>query len=626
MSFSTWITKPRRAGRAPYNFVPLPPAARLFEQSPAPQSHYDTELLHGEIELTWTAETNFFIRGSHPTQPFQIAGQLALPGSSLRGMTRSLLEIVGESPLEPVNDSQLFFRTVGSDPQPTSRSYEPHAQAYKSRVFRAEPHSYDGVQAGYLTGSRDGWSIQPALRINGLQCFQVESLESWARPRPVYFTPIYETKAAISTTPQPGYYPGVFLASGSIPKKRHQWVVTQVDPAAQRLAIPPADVNAYLESGISPMIAQKRFAFSERSQAVPCFYVKWTDADGIPHVSFGHTHFFRIPYAHTLQMAVPESCRRSQHETRWDLAQSLFGRLPTDHRTGSRSRVFFENAELTQAPTPAFDPTVRHIVLNQPKPTTYQHYAVQLSDDRSKAIHWDGDRNLHGHGIARGHKLYWHRPGAQPTYAPNPTDSTSSLQPAFAGATFKSRILFENLQPHELGALLFVLHLPADCGHHLGMAKAQGFGTFRTDVAALRLINRESRYQSLFTPNSDGSYSWTTGARRFTGASLGQNCETYWAAFAQWLLPDHPHASWSDLWVLPRLQELLVLLNRRPTLSDWLNRTRNLTIERYFSDGRKRSEMDHIAGPQGEAVIEKRRPLPPATQVFTDPTMPSDAL
>ena len=57
--------RPERAGRAPYNFVPLPQTSRVVEGPPNFDSYTH---LSGEIEIRLTALTPFFVRGMWPLE------------------------------------------------------------------------------------------------------------------------------------------------------------------------------------------------------------------------------------------------------------------------------------------------------------------------------------------------------------------------------------------------------------------------------------------------------------------------------------------------------------------------------------------------------------------------------
>jgi len=123
--------EPRRDAHAPYNFIPLPETV-VAAQTPLPShDRYDTSRFTGRFEVTLTTETPLFVRGMltpdeveilieheksvsmsnrqtsenkkrHPleTKPdfFQLSEcRPIIPGSSLRGMLRSLIEMITAS-------------------------------------------------------------------------------------------------------------------------------------------------------------------------------------------------------------------------------------------------------------------------------------------------------------------------------------------------------------------------------------------------------------------------------------------------------------------------------------------------------------------------------------------------
>ena len=654
--FSRRIDDPKRAGRAPYNFVPLPPQAHWVkpEEQPPHADRYHAGRWNGEIDIEITALTDFYTRGltsfeeyiknanaeDRPKSklPYEVNGQLALPGSTLRGMIRGLVEIIGESPLEPLNNSQLFFRTVGSTSNPGDRnSFEPHAVAYKSRIDTLRlPNN---VKAGYLYGNRDDdkWTISPADTKDGRQCYQVPLADrgfrgflpdrhAWQKPRTIWFRPARLPKYAdISEQAQPGFDEGMLLCSGAIPRKRHQWVIREEAKNIKVVAIPENDVLAYVEGGVTQAITENKFAYSRQSDKAPCFYVEWEAPDGTRHVTFSHTYNMRLPYRHTVEQAVPEQCKRKPGA--WDLAQVIFGRTDLGNHTGSRGRVFFEDALKNNKLTPDVEAKDINIILGQPKPTTFQHYLVQRREDVVGSIHWDGDYQGKGQAVVRGHKGYFHRPGApanitDPVMLRKRQSVLTTIRPGKKGCTFQCRLRFENLADHELGALLAAIDLPAGCAHKLGMAKPLGFGSMQFRIVRVNTIDRAARYRALFTNiDASGKATFNRGARTAEPAKIA----TWKDVFARWVAPEF--SGLDALWAAPRMAELRALLTWDGLPSDWADRTRYLEFG-TTRDNVQYNEYKHIGYPKlnqgGRPFMEQRRPLPPATQVLKDPRMPND--
>lgn len=141
----------QNAARAPYNFIPLPDvvvkAVESTEDLPNHDRYVDGRCT-GHFEVTLTTKTPLYIRGGLSTkrlndkttseyeqaeaeksgkssQDFRQAmknkpgffntynpDQPIIPGSSLRGMLRNLVEIITYSKMQWVTEKRLFFRTV----------------------------------------------------------------------------------------------------------------------------------------------------------------------------------------------------------------------------------------------------------------------------------------------------------------------------------------------------------------------------------------------------------------------------------------------------------------------------------------------------------------------------------
>lgn len=99
--------------RAPYNFVPLSSRVVLPEWSGAVrQDHPFAEGICGRLEVEIEAVTPIFIRGEGERFFCSPDGAFALPGSSLRGMLRNVVEIATFSRLSRVNDHRYGVRDL----------------------------------------------------------------------------------------------------------------------------------------------------------------------------------------------------------------------------------------------------------------------------------------------------------------------------------------------------------------------------------------------------------------------------------------------------------------------------------------------------------------------------------
>lgn len=616
---SAIIQNSDRAGRAPYNFVPLSSGPWLRAEKPPEGDQFHEHRLSGYVDFELTAQTDFYTRGMWTLQefqrkadddkqplPFQVAGKLRLPGSSLRGMIRTLVEILSFGPLGKINETQMFFRTVASVPDPDNRrSFEPHAKAYKLKLLKGTDLI---VKAGYLYASREGWRIRPSTAdpSTGKQWYRYRTSESWVR-RKVRFDP----ERFYARIHESGREEGWLVCSGRIPGKQKQWVVRAESTGASTLELSPELVTAYKETGISRDIEKNRFDYTDGTRGLPVFYV----LDDRGRVSaFGHTPHMRMPYARRPPDTIPEGQRKLPSE--WDMAESIFGRVKSTDVEGFRGRVFFEDGLLLSGGDLDSE---KKVILGQPKPTTYQHYLVQTKEAVDKVVHWDGDVNLNGRPTLRGNKLYWHRIQVPLPIVKEKDNVATRFRPARKGARFRARIRFENLTNEELGCLICALILEPGCAHKLGMAKPLGFGSFQLENLQLYLQNATSRYSSLFDP--DGRLS--------TGESVAtsQDVMDFQDRFAAWALSE-PAAKIADLWEHPRILELRALLTfsdlqKRP---EWWNRTRYLEFGKVrggYANGRNYNEYLEVGHPDRPPMLQKRRPLPPASQVLSGRNVPA---
>ena len=185
--------------KAPYNFVPLPEKVVTFDPDSLPdQDEYHAQRHTGYVECLVTTESPVFVRSPLTPEEFERqekrldekspwreqvrnkpdffytdpAKAPRIPGSSLRGMLRQLVEIVGYGKMEFVSDQHLVYRAVGDT---TS-----HGEEYRKRIMHDDGEGYNRqgkrfrqytpqVLAGYIEQDPYGdWFIRPARKIEGV--------------------------------------------------------------------------------------------------------------------------------------------------------------------------------------------------------------------------------------------------------------------------------------------------------------------------------------------------------------------------------------------------------------------------------------------------------------------------
>lgn len=555
------VTQSNRRAQAPYNFVPLPETVLTVENLPPHNVYHGYS---GYLNCTLKTLTPFYTRCMMNPDFFKEWGETAfydlppdkqeervkpsvfldvpvISGSSLRGMVRNLVEIVGYGKMAWVTDQLLSFRSVDTTNL---------GEYYRGRIVKDEGkrkvvkpskrrgkiaiHSTPLVQAGYLEKQKGKWAIRPSQNIGGVTFARIledkipQNLSNWHNYQNAYkiwvklgkydyqdvkggfiqlkYTPVLDATAS----QQSGYQEAVLVYSGEMDKKKHEAIIFPPDPNVM-----PIDLDDKLIDAYEAQISQEQEKLLGEQGALnpdqPVFYL----IENKELVFFGHVMMFRLPYPNTPLDFVPEDLR---DPTQTDLAEAIFGYVEGkgDRDQAYAGRVFFGDARF-ETPAPdgvwKYQQPITPQALSGPKPTTFQHYLTQDDpNDKKNLNHYATSPNK---TTIRGHKQYWHRgeTGLDDIEEKDQDKLDKSkkqytrIQPVKPDVTFRFKIHFENLNETELGLLLWVLDLPQGHHHKLGMGKPLGLGSVAISPE-LYLCNRQKRYTDLFTETGDG---WKTG-------------------------------------------------------------------------------------------------------------------
>ncbi len=587
---------PNRTASAPYNFVPLPEVVVTAVDDPNDLPDHDRYYPNrhtGYFEVTLTTKSPLYVRCPFTREEFDLdeqgkdrngrevdnqtryadrikntpdffythdRNQPVIPGSSLRGMLRSVLEIASYGKVQWVTEKRLIYRAVG-DPSSLGSHYRERMLGPNKTRLPDMHFDYPSLQlrGGYLRRTNTGWAIQPAKDIKGETFVHVEYDHAQPiigghgrqRVHDVFVEPVERASSIrgrrrgqrgrgnltldiaitprVSDIPGPGLVPAKLVESGHMggnhPKHWH-CAIYEPDPTKPLIPIPDEIWEIYQEDRDLTRGLPTRPLTQDGD---PLFYL--LDSQG-NLIFFGPTMMFRLPYMRSPIDLVHPELRRPEDI---DYAEALFGFVRTrkdledmkqrgviseipkqgDKRRAYAGRVFVTDAILEEGQTDYWlsrDPITPKI-LATPKPTAFQHYLTQQEpDNRSQLDHYDSPPPHET--VIRGHKLYWHqgdrtRQDIEDANAPPTSTQHTQFKPLKAGVRFKFRIYFENLSDRELGALCWTLHPLGEPGkeycHHLGMGKPLGMGAVKLD-AKLYLTNRTERYGTLF----DGD-NWQTG-------------------------------------------------------------------------------------------------------------------
>jgi len=590
------------SAKAPYNFIPLNNRVVKAREIPDFNKYHDNRN-SGLIELEIETQTPLYIRRAKDDfEFFNINGNPKIPGSSLRGMIRTLIEIVSYGNFKFFDDKRLYYRAIGDK---TSLG-----QNYRDFFLRGIPKDCNigltlKVETGILKKEGEKYKIYLSRRINGIQYyrvngkfnnnkeptrFQINNVEiNLYEFKKIYFKPEkekvhlhkikrknrppisiflrYALVNEITDHPNGEHKLGYLVSSGHIGRKHMQWIINS--PETQSIEVKEEIIKEYQSDSGRIKEANLLEKLEKYSNGVPVFCLLDSQNEVF---AFGHTGFFRLPYKKTIGEHVPKDLKSDDII---DFAEAIFG-----IEGKWASRVFFEDADLIDGQIDIYLDEISPKILSSPKPTTFQHY---LEQPNGKDTNWGNLKHWNDEVNIRGYKLYWHRnapddPNLQGVkYSWNEgqvfeNNQHTKIRPVKRNVKFTSRIRFENLADEELGGLLFVLDLPENCYHRLGMGKPLGLGSIKI-TPKLYLIDRKKRYRALF----DGDY-WNEAKEERELDDLKEKFEKYILRYNS----TGNTKNVKKLWNTPRLKQLKTILDWNTTTTDnWLEKTEYLTIKDF---------------------------------------------
>ena len=533
-----------RAISAPYNFVPLADWVHIPDWSRKASHDWPfKDGCSGEIRYRLITESWLLVGGNQEentandrpnteVRPFQRPdGRYGIPGSSLKGLIRAVVEIAGFGRMRMVDDRRLSVRDLTEGANEIygkymtndlgDKTYEALTQAGwlkigKDGSAQIKPCKYARVDHSELENfSRDQWWHQVPRT--------PEASKKYKRWKPLPLEIQFDLDDQIDHKHSCGtlrYRKAVNLGHGRIdgtlvftgqpserawnkeknkylPRRKHMEFIFYGEQEESR-EVPPEVWRAFREIYAENDDWNK---YWKKKKRVPVFYLE----ENGKIASFGLSLMYRLPYRHSIHQAIAHSspCHLEEPglENGYDLADLLFGSTHSeDPNAALRGRVSFETAVALDNPQTVQAPPT---ILNSPKPSYYPNYIRQKTHpDRPWVLKGEHYNTLMDEKPEiRGYKRYPARPeswvGVQDltesqkvkNNAPRETKKYKvqiQLHPLRPGTAFEGRILFHNLKREELGALLWALTWGGNKGlrHGLGMGKPFGFGQVRFKIDA----------------------------------------------------------------------------------------------------------------------------------------------
>jgi CRISPR-associated protein (TIGR03986 family) len=577
--------------QAPYNFISL--NETVVPSKNHGNNFHTFEGHSGYIDLEFENLTNIFIKGKD-IDFFKAGKKYAIPGSSLRGMLRQLIEIVSWGKM-----------TIYTD--------------YKMSERDKDNYNNDN-QMGFLYYDRknDNFQIRPVTNYpeNIIKPDQIRNFTYKMDPQDQEYVYVITKTVGASRHFRVRYKC----------QNHHFTLDKNSEPVKNYIKDETRNAEGEMANVIETAMKSNNALMNEFGNSYIGIPI-WYKAIGDKIISFGHCKNYRVPFKKSIKDGIHQN---GDVKNIIDFAESMFGSADKDKQ--SAGKLYVQDLMASEA---KIEEAILQILSN-PYPKNKDLYLVPGTS-------WDKNPKI------RGYKQYWHRntayyndpvtveagqytpqidqvnfnktkfrkneeylkfkPGNDTNFKvanlrkaggqnqeftftktlkatnnsainneirPKITNEANKLQFKIAntiqpGAKFKGRIRFVNLSDEELGTILFILNLPDNCCYKIGTGKSIGLGSMKLNNATLTLIDRKERYMALLS--EDGKWA-------LAEEEMG-SVKNYILSFENHMNKEIGHKG--ILWEHSRMKELKAMLTYRDDVASdaWLKRTNYMSLEGF---------------------------------------------
>ncbi|MEJ8679929.1 TIGR03986 family CRISPR-associated RAMP protein [Plesiomonas shigelloides] len=528
---------------APYHFVPLsqwvysPDWAHLVSHDHPLQDGVD-----GIIEFDLTNLTPLLVGAgsdrTHEQQPAHVhwardpQGNPIIPGSSLKGMLRNVLEIASFAKFSEADDPQFSFRDISNAETAYSKTLQDSDLQAGWLKYNAESKAWLFTPCQHTVLFSDDIEGFTKVKIpNDSHLGALEKYQKFQKNWPTHTLPFSLSERELKGTKgKPvtvacakldsaaelegypvfvGYRPG---------KKEYQngrlnfhYLFYRAGNESQRWDSPEDTLRiSRMFAAHNEQLANYLKHSAYPSMGIPLFVRKHKQSGKI--LAMGFAKMPRMPYEKSVGDLLLQQQKALNSASIFDLPGLMFGTL--SHSGFSlKSRVAIGDALCQENKGTA---TSTPVILGQPRASYLNAYLEQSQqhDQVSELKGYTAGNNIAG----------WKRYPAQQTFnthlpadLQNKTSVQSTLELMQPGSRFTGRIVFHNLKPVELGALLWAItptsneHDIAHFCHGLGHGKSLGAGAVQLTARLARTRGLESHHtveslRSLFVEHMNQVY------------------------------------------------------------------------------------------------------------------------
>jgi CRISPR-associated protein (TIGR03986 family) len=509
---------------APYHFVPLskwvymPDWAHLVSHDVPFEQGYS-----GKIEYTLTNATPLLVGGEQQQtegKPTLVKwavdpqGNPVIPGSSLKGMARNVLEIATFAKFSAIDDDHFSYRDISNAvTEYQKKLMNSRCQAYwlkfddigKAWTLRKANHIelfHDELNRHTGCHIKNESFNQPAEKKYQQWPLTQPAIRFGIADREIEGTKGKNVRVARATTLGSGEHEGHPVFSGFRPGLK-RYVGTRLNYSYMFYDTKPTTL--VFDNGAA--LANKLFA-NHTDALVECLKKNAHPQYGIPvfaredkatnkMLALGFAKMPRMLYEHSVQQVVHTTQKSANSDCYFDTAELLFGCL-RENGFGLKSRVTFADAICTSNKG-IFQSNP--VILGQPKASYLPAYLEQFeAKDAVLQVTKHTDLSKYQrNSVLSGWKRYPAQNGFNDKMPQDLKDKDkdkvnvqSQLELMQPDSEFTGQIVFHNLKPQELGALLWTLQFgqaPQNRIHYhsLGHGKPLGAGAVQLTVSQLQV-------------------------------------------------------------------------------------------------------------------------------------------
>ncbi len=536
---------------APYNFVSF--SDKVYEYDAKQLTNHGVisdDLFTGEVEYMIEAKTPIIVDDGTGKFCKNSYGQYAIPGSTMRGLIRNNVQILGLASMnEDIDDYVLMYRNVasgkekkkyntmlGSNPVPVDGNKLSVLLNIKAGYIKKEQGKYviyqtcvdsiksDYKEMNYYIVSERTIVKQYLLSKKYNKPFSFEFFEQKGKMQhkidkefrrevrngrvhykgvenkdyEPYFNEIsYELsgdKDIIAVSNVGTYkHQGYVISTGKMNEKKAIYIIPKLDDKKPCIPIPEKDIRAFQidiekrKNTLKQFGGREFFDLPEEGELKPVFYISPKNKE---INALGDKLYFG--FTPRLRLFYDNTIKKGlplKHKPEvLDYAKSLFGYA--NQTSSYKSKVSFSDATIIED-TNELEKT--QLILSEPKPTSYSDY---LKPVKGQAVTYNENFEL------RGVKQYWLRDEVISVEAKNIL-AESEFYPLEKGTYFKGKVRFKNLKKEELGLLLWAIKLNENSWMNVGKAKAYGYGNIFLNILSARRVDFKDAYKNGESLNLD---------------------------------------------------------------------------------------------------------------------------